>query len=185
MNWMIFTIEVIAIILLGCVLHFAYAWSRENEVVGIFAAVNESTWEHVKLALSAIFICMLVDVWFLGDNHNYWCARSISFLIPVIVIPFLFYGYRVITKYSLLVVDILIFVLAAVASEAVFILILNAPPVGPILMGASMAMSVVILVMYLLLTKFPMHNFLFEDPITHRYGYAGHAGPRKLVRKHK
>lgn len=105
--------------------------------------------------------------------------------MPVIVVPVLFYGYRAITGYSVLVVDILIFVIAAIASEAVFVMILNAPPVGSILMGASMVISVIILVLYLLLTKFPMHNFLFEDPITHRYGYDGHAGPRKLVRKHK
>ncbi len=184
-SWMIFLVETIIIVLLGSLLHFTYAWSKENEVVGIFSAVNESTWEHIKLALSAIFACMLVDVWFLGSNHNYWCARSISFLVPVIVVPVLFYGYRAITGYSVLVVDILIFVIAAIASEAVFVMILNAPPVGSILMGASMVISVIILVLYLLLTKFPMHNFLFEDPITHRYGYDGHAGPRKLVRKHK
>ena len=40
----------------GTALHFAYEWSGENVVVGAVAAVNESTWEHMKL----LFIPLLL-----------------------------------------------------------------------------------------------------------------------------
>lgn len=33
----------------GVLLHFFYDWSGENLLVGIFSAVNESIWEHLKL----------------------------------------------------------------------------------------------------------------------------------------
>jgi len=38
------------IILLGSMLHFTFELSGENPVVGVFSAVNESVWEHLKLA---------------------------------------------------------------------------------------------------------------------------------------
>ena len=36
-------------IALGTLLHFTFEWSGNNPVVGIFSAVNESTWEHLKI----------------------------------------------------------------------------------------------------------------------------------------
>lgn len=175
-NWWIFLGEGLTITILGSVLHFTYAWSKQNKVVAIFSAVNESTWEHIKLALSAILVCMLVDVWFLGDNPNYWLARSMSFLTPIVVIPIIFYGYQLFTKHSILPIDILTFVIAAFASAGVFVTILNWPPVGVAGDIVSMVLSVIMIAAYLLLTRFPLHNnFMFEDPITHRYGLEGHA----------
>ena len=38
----------IFISVLGVLLHFTYEWSGDNAVVGLFSAVNESTWEHLK-----------------------------------------------------------------------------------------------------------------------------------------
>lgn len=174
-NWWIFIIETLAITLIGSLLHFTYGWSRQNKFVAIFSAVNESTWEHIKLALSGIFVCMLVDIWFLGDNPNYWLARSLSFIAPAIVIPILFYGYQVFIKHTILPVDIAIFVVAAAASSGIFIAALSWPALGTIGGVISLVVSVVIIAAYLLLTRFPLHGvFLFEDPITHEYGYDGH-----------
>ena len=34
--------------ILGVLLHFTYEWSNDNPAVGLFSAVNESTWEHIK-----------------------------------------------------------------------------------------------------------------------------------------
>ncbi len=59
-----FIIEGLVITILGSVLHFTYEWTGQNKFVAYFAAVNESTWEHIKLALSSIFFCTLFDVWF-------------------------------------------------------------------------------------------------------------------------
>lgn len=170
--WMIILLEGLAISLLGSILHFTYVWSGQNKFVATFAAVNESTWEHVKLALSGIFICTLVDVWWLSGNPNYWFAKSMSFLVPVVVIPILFYGYRAILKVkSCLPIDIAIFFIASFASSAAFVGMLGLAPLGTAGEIVSIIISVVILAMYLSLTRFPMHNFLFRDPITGQYGY--------------
>lgn len=169
--WWVFIIEGLVTTILGSVLHFTYEWTGQNKFVAYFAAVNESTWEHIKLALSSIFFCTLFDVWFLGSNSNYWFAKSISFLVPIVVIPVLFYGYRAILKVkSCLPIDITIFCIGAFASSGVFALLLAAEPLGEGGETTSMMVMVVVLVFYLLLTKFPAHNFLFKDPVTGKYG---------------
>ena len=43
-------IAIIFISVIGTLLHFMYEWSGHNKVVSLFAAVNESTWEHIKIA---------------------------------------------------------------------------------------------------------------------------------------
>jgi len=182
-SFWIFLIEGLVISVVGSVLHFTYEWCHENKFVAMFAAVNESTWEHIKLALSGIFLCTLGDVWFLGSNPNYWFARSISFLVPVLVIPVLFYGYQIFTKHSILPVDITIFIIASFLSSLTLVLILDARPIGAAGEVVSIVISMIIIASYLLLTRFPLHhNFLFEDPITHQYGYEGHSKVRAKKR---
>lgn len=171
-TWLIILVETIIITAVGSILHFTYAWTHQNKFIGVFAAVNESTWEHVKLALSGMLCCMLVDIWFLGDNPNYWLARSVAFVLPVIVIPAIFYGYQVFTKRPILIVDISSFVVAAFVSATVFALILEMPPVSELGGIMSIVASVVIIAVYLLSTRFPMRNLLFRDPRNHKYGYA-------------
>ena len=183
--WMIILIETLAITAIGSLLHFAYAWSGYKKWMAAFAAVNESTWEHVKLALSGTFACMLVDVWFLGSNPNYWLARSVSFLVPIIVIPIVFYGYTNFTRRAVLPVDILTFAAAAFLGSAAFVGILEAPAFSDGVNFLAGIVSLLIMVLYLLLTYFPLpRNRMFEDPITHKYGLAAVKKPvRKSLRK--
>ena len=42
-------LSALATVILGTLLHFTYQWSGRNPVIGIFSAVSESTWEHLKL----------------------------------------------------------------------------------------------------------------------------------------
>lgn len=186
--WIILIVETVAVTLIGSLLHFAYEWSGKNKIVGMFAAVNESTWEHVKLALSGIFCCTLADVWFLGGNPNYWLARSVSFVVPVVVIPIIFYGYTAFTRRAILPVDIATFAVAAFLSTAAFVYILSLPAIGEVGNIISMVVSVIIIAAYLLLTIFPIRgNLLFQDPRNHKYGYAAfHAlWGKKFVKKKK
>ena len=45
-------ISILVISIIGTFAHFLYDWSNHNKIVGLFAAVNESTWEHIKIALT-------------------------------------------------------------------------------------------------------------------------------------
>ena len=39
----------IFVMILGTLLHFTFEWSRNSSFVASFSAVNESTWEQLKL----------------------------------------------------------------------------------------------------------------------------------------
>ena len=49
---------------LGTLLHFLYDLTGENVAVSFFSAVNESTWEHMKLLFFPMFLFSLFDVKF-------------------------------------------------------------------------------------------------------------------------
>lgn len=184
MFWQIVIIESIAVTVIGALSHFVYNFSGRNKFVAFFAAVNESTWEHVKLALTGLFVCTLADIWFLGSNPNYWLARSLSFVVPVIVIPALFYGYCKLlkSKKALLPFDIVIFAVASVLASLAFAGVLQLPTVGMIGGVISVIIGVVVLAAYLLLTRFPLkNNFLFKDPVTGKYGMDARVGRKKEV----
>ena len=107
-------IGIIFISLIGTLLHFMYEWSGHNKVVSLFAAVNESTWEHIKIALTPTFIWTLYDGAVYGLNQNYFIAKTASLLVIILLIPLLFYTYQIFTKKSVLWIDIIIFYLVKI-----------------------------------------------------------------------
>ena len=86
--------------IIGTLFHFTYDYFNHNKIVSLFAAVNESTWEHIKIALTPMFLWGLYDGYVYGFSPNYFLAKSISLLAVIIIIPLLFYGYKLITKKS-------------------------------------------------------------------------------------
>ena len=73
-------IRFLFISILGVLLHFTYEWSDDNRIVGLFSAVNESTWEHLKL-------------FFFHEKMpaNYLWARTLGILSGMIFIVAVFY----------------------------------------------------------------------------------------------
>ena len=47
--------------LFGTLLHFVYEWSGGNRVIAVFSAVNESTWEHMKLLFIPFLVFTVVE----------------------------------------------------------------------------------------------------------------------------
>lgn len=47
--------------ILGVLLHFTYEWSNDNPAVGLFSAVNESTWEHLKLIFFPMLLLTMIE----------------------------------------------------------------------------------------------------------------------------
>lgn len=94
----------------GTALHFAYEWSGGNRVAAAFSAVNESTWEHMKLFFFPFFLFSVVQLWFQGRNDpNFLAARTTSILFGLGLIPTLFYTYSGVLGFSVDPVNIAIF----------------------------------------------------------------------------
>lgn len=86
----------IFISILGVLLHFTYEWSGDNPAVGLFSAVNESTWEHLKLIFFPMLLLTMIE--FLWDHikdkplpENYLPARTIGILSGMAFIVVGFY----------------------------------------------------------------------------------------------
>lgn len=76
----------------GILLHFLYEWCGKNVFVGLFSAVNESTWEHMKLLFFPAFAYSLIQYRTLGKEYcNYWCVKLKGTVLGLILIPVLFY----------------------------------------------------------------------------------------------
>lgn len=78
----------------GVLLHFAYDWSGGSVLAAAFSAVNESTWEHMKLLFWPLFLFALVQRPFFKDQENYWCVKLAEILLGLVLIPVLFYTYN-------------------------------------------------------------------------------------------
>ena len=104
----------IFISVLGVLLHFTYEWSGDNAVVGLFSAVNESTWEHLKLVFFPYLSVLFVERLFLKDRYpRYFTAHLAGLLAGLGAIPVLFYTYTGILGTNCLAADIAVFLAAA------------------------------------------------------------------------
>ena len=169
-----FWLAVILITCIGALLHFLYEWSNHNKFVAIFAAVNESTWEHIKIGMTPTILWSLVEGFYYGANTNYFFAKALCLLTIIIVIPALFYFYTYYTKKAILVVDIICFAFTIALSQLLFYYIINLDPLPFRFAYCSAIILFIEIGMYMFLTFNPIKNFIFEDPINHEYGLKGH-----------
>ena len=103
--------------LAGTLLHFVYEWSGNSVWTAAFSAVNESTWEHIKLLYFPMLLYSLIAI--PTQKSDYPCITSAfaaGILIGVLLIPVLFYTYTGILGYNVLALDIGTFVLSVVLS---------------------------------------------------------------------
>lgn len=103
--------------ILGTLAHFAYEWSGNNHLVGLVTAVNESTWEHMKLLF---FPMLLVNVFLvLLVKEDYPCILPVLLtgtLLGTFLIPVLFYTYSGILGQSIDAINISIYYICVIAA---------------------------------------------------------------------
>lgn len=162
------------ITLVGVALHFLYELCHHNKIVAVFAAVNESVWEHIKIGMTPTFIWCIIFGFGLGWDANLLMASSLALSTIIILVPLLFYAYTAFTKHSILIADIICFIITVICSQLVFyhFLMLNVAPVFCIVMSAILL--VIEIIIYFTFTFHPPKTIFFEDPITHKYGLEGH-----------
>ena len=167
-TWQIIT--VIICFILGILLHFTYEWSGENILIGIFSAVNESTWEHLKLAFYPMVIMAIIGYFIIGDrSENYWFAQTLGIVTALIFIISFFYTYRGIIGINIDWLNIGSFIIAIFLGEYITYRILisnknyNAEEVSVIFL-------IILLFSFILYTFTPPQIPFFEDPISGSFG---------------
>ena len=182
---MIFTIISIVIIsIIGTLSHFMYDISNHNKFVGLFSAVNESTWEHIKIALTPTLLWSIVDGLVYGIDGNYFYAKFVSLIVVIFLMPLLFYGYKFLLKKELFILDIIIFYIVIIVSQFAFYFLIHLNTIDNIYNYISCIGIFIIFAGYLIHTALPAKSFIFKDPITNKYGYKGHSEEFSIKKKH-
>ena len=78
-------------VILGTLLHFLYVWTGGSVLVAPFSAVNESTWEHMKLLFFPLFFFALLQSRFFKGFDNFWCVKLTGISVGLLLVPVLFY----------------------------------------------------------------------------------------------
>ena len=155
----------------GSLLHFTFNWLNRFWLAGAFSAVNESTWEHLKLAVVPAFIWALVENRALrGRPNNFWFAKAAGiYAMPVLIIAF-FYGYKAILGHNLLAIDISIFVAAVILGQLLSYSITKLPGFSRKFDSCYILLLVALVLSFVVFTFWPPHFFLWQDPISGGYG---------------
>jgi hypothetical protein len=164
-------IGMVFIIILGSVLHFTFEWSGSQPVVGVFSAVNESVWEHLKLAFWPASLFMLVEYALLKKAaNNFALAKTIGVYLMVIIIPIVFYSYTAITGKSIFAIDISTFIVAVIIGQLASYKLLTCKELSENLNRVSLIALVLLGLAFVLFTFYPPQLTIFRDPNTGKYG---------------
>lgn len=154
----------------GTILHFLYDWTKESVIVAPFSAVNESTWEHMKILFFPMFIFSFIECFvFCNTYDNFWCVNAIGILAGLILIPSIFYTYIGIFGKSSAVFNILIFFISAAAAYFLETILLKRAVCGSPKI-VCLVFLCVLAVMFAVFTFYPPKIPLFQDPINGTYG---------------
>lgn len=157
--------------ILGTILHFLYEWSGDNKIIASFSAVNESTWEHLKLVFFPMLITTIVGFLVIGkDNKKFWCAKTIGIILAMSFIIVFFYTYTGIIGTNFAILDIGSFFVAVILGEYVAYKIMTNDEYK---LKCNKRIAVIglifILLCFIIFTYLPPHIGLFKDPISNGY----------------
>jgi hypothetical protein len=162
LKWELVGIAVISI--LGSVLHFVFEWSGSCEPIGIFAAVNESVWEHFKIAFWPALLYSLFEYPFLRHStSNFIIAKAIGIYVMPITIAVIFYAYTAVLGEEILIVDILIFIIAIALGQLASYKLLNMRRLPRWTDKVGLVLVILLAVVFGVFTFYPPHLPIFRD----------------------
>lgn len=157
---------------LGTTLHFLFDWSDQNIISALFSAVNESIWEHMKLIYYPMFLFGWLEYFVWGKEFApFWCVKLKGMLLALGLIPTIFYVYTGILGKTADWFNIAIFFIAAgTAFRLESRLFINGFSCK-VPKKTAIILLFLIGLLFIVLTFYPPHIPLFQDPINQTYGY--------------
>jgi len=153
------------VVVLGSALHFAFAWSGYWHPLALVAAVNESVWEHLKLAFWPGFLWALIEQCVLKvDAWSFLAAKGFSLLIAPLLIIIIFYGYTSLLGRNIIALDIATFVIAITAGQLFSAQFVKADLQAISVRSIGVALLACQLAAYSAFTFYPPALRVFEDP---------------------
>lgn len=159
----------IVVFLLGTLLHFTYDLSNGNKIIALFSAVNESTWEHLKLIFFPMLITTIIGYFIIGkDIKNYWCSKTKGIIVAILFTIIFFYTYTGILGKNIAFIDISSFFIAVIIGEFVsYLLMINNFKCNDLI---AKIILLILIICFIIFTFVTPQIGLFKDPITGIYG---------------
>lgn len=163
-------INVVFLFLLSFLWHFVYDWFPNN-IFALFFPVNESIWEHMKIIYYCLFMGSILEFVLCKKNNikinNFYIEAMVKSILGVIFYLIIFVPFYLWLGESLLI-SISLMLITYIFMEYIGYKILtgeemniNILPVIIIVLGC---------IMFVILTFYPLHNFLFFDEVKFGYG---------------
>lgn len=176
----------------GSALHFAFELSDYWTPMALFAAVNESVWEHLKMYFWPGLLFTLVQYTYTRHlARNYWFGKVVALAVSPVVITLMYHGYMAWVTSTGAATSVgailMIMFLGVLAGQLCSWKILSADEihvVQPRLVATGYASLVL---SFSLFTFFPPKVFLFENYLcyeyTGEYGILSDYEPYRMFRK--
>lgn len=167
-NLQFFVLYYLIVTSIGVLFHYIHGIFKKGGVlIHVLGAMNESTWEHLKLAFWPLLFGALARYTLINTSNNFWFAVSLSLITAMVLIPVLYYRIRRVLKKEVTWVSISIYYIAVLAALYAEQFVTNAQigtnDLGFLLIGVALAL-------FVWFTIRPPRHYLFKDPITKKYG---------------
>ncbi|WP_312105386.1 DUF6512 family protein [Lachnoclostridium sp.] len=172
-HWILLGIPILFIA--GFFMHYIYEWSGNSLIVGIFAPVNESIWEHLKLTLWPMLIWWIVGYILLGKKNNisasqWFTSCTIAELICPLVVLCFYYTYTGALGIESLILDIFSLFLGIAVAQGLALHVYKYARFSPYCLYISVGILILLVVTFTVFTFAPPHIPVFKDSVTGKYG---------------
>ena len=159
--------------ILGTILHFLFSWTNNSPFIASFSAVNESTWEHMKLVFVPSFIFAIVQSFFLKKEYdNFWLIKLIGIFIGTFLIPIFFYTLTGSFGKLSAFINILIFFVSVIIEYLIELYLFNSLEASKRVDLVLILTLIFFMILFIVFTFYPPKLPMFLDPLTKTYGIA-------------
>ena len=161
---------VIIAFLIAFPLHFLYD-KFPSFLTSIIAPVNESIFEHMKIIFGSILFSGIIQKIIVIKKdlkyNNICISNVISGLLSIFIFLAIFLPVYTIIGENFVVTIIIMFI-TFIISQLITIYIINKKNMK--LENVAIILTILVYIIFGVLTYFPINNFLFTDPITKQLG---------------
>lgn len=167
-------IDIILICIIGTIFHFAYEFSGRNILVALFSATNESIWEHIKIAVMAIYFVAFVKMVIKEKrDKNLWVSLFFKNISVLIIISIFFYSYKAILGIENLFLDLIILYISAVISQIVESYIKKCVNVSAKIEDIYKYLNIIFILFFIIFTFWTPNLGIFRDFTVEKYRIGG------------
>lgn len=156
--------EFIWVSIAGTLFHFTYEWSDFNPFIGLFSAVNESVWEHLKLLFfPAAFFMLASYPFFRKEQPAMLTCCSAAIITSMLLQTSVYYTYSGIIGKDIPAVNIAVFYICSAVNSILSWRFLNKKPSTGSLWGFAALCGISVCFFYF--TQNPPNIGVFTYPI--------------------